>query len=167
MQAKLLESHPHVVSVERDQLLQKTTTHTPQFLNLPKGAWPLLSGPENAGEGMVIGMLDTGIDPTHVSFGDRRLWTKPYGRLDKWKGGCEVVEDNFPSGSCNGKVIGAKYFSRGIMAADLFNETYDFASPFDGDGHGTSVSHISQPYALAIEELLQHKMGQDMSRKLL
>lgn len=111
-----------------------------------------MNGPENAGEGIVIGMLDTGIDPTHVSFGDRKLWTKEYSRLNKWKGDCEVVEDNFPAGSCNGKVIGAKYFSRGIMAADLFNETYDFASPFDGDGHGTSVSHTSQPYELVHEE---------------
>nr|XP_024378520.1 subtilisin-like protease SBT2.6 [Physcomitrium patens] len=142
-QAKLLESHPHVVSVERDQLLQKSTTHTPQFLNLPKGAWPVLNGPENAGEGMVIGMLDTGIDPAHVSFRDKKLWSKPYGHLNKWKGGCEVVEENFPAGSCNGKVIGAKYFARGIMAADMFNETYDFASPFDGDGHGTHTSSIA------------------------
>lgn len=124
-------------------MLQKTTTHTPQFLGLPKGAWPLLNGPEDAGEGMVIGMLDTGIDPAHMSFGDTKLWSKPYGNLDKWKGNCQVVEEeSFPAGSCNGKVIGAKYFSRGIMAADLFNETYDFASPFDGDGHGTSVSHL-------------------------
>jgi hypothetical protein len=27
--------------------------------------------------------------------------------------------------------------------ADLFNETYDFASPFDGDGHGMSASYLS------------------------
>lgn len=102
----------------------------------------MLGGPANAGEGMVIGMLDTGIDPTHESFSDTGLWSKPYGPLSKWKGSCEVDEETFPIGSCNGKVVGAKHFARGIIAAELFNETYDFASPMDGDGHGTSV-HIS------------------------
>lgn len=142
LQAKLLQEHPQVVSVELDKLLQKTTTHTPDFLNLPNGAWPVLGGPANAGEGMVIGMLDTGIDPTHESFRDKGLWSKPYGPLSKWKGSCEVDKETFPNGSCNGKVVGAKHFARGIIAAELFNETYDFASPMDGDGHGTSV-HIS------------------------
>lgn len=130
-----------MVSVEPDILLQKTTTHTPEFLDLPHGAWPLVDGPENAGEGIVIGMLDTGIDPTHMSFSEEKLWSKPYGPLSRWKGECDI-EETFPAGSCNGKVISARYFAKGIMAADLFNKTYDFPSPLDGDGHGTSV-HIS------------------------
>lgn len=102
----------------------------------------MLNGFENVGEGMVIGMFDMGIDFVYVSFRDKKFWLKLYGYLNKWKGGCEVVEENFLVGLCNGKVIGVKYFVRGIMVVDMFNEIYDFVLFFDGDGYGMLVLYI-------------------------
>lgn len=117
--------------MEQESLFRKATTHTPEFLGLPYGAWQLAGGAEHAGEDIVIGMLDTGINPSHVSFS-----SDGYGPLKNWRGKC-VLSVSFPDGSCNNKIVGAQYFAKGIMAANLFNATYDFASPLDGDGHGT------------------------------
>jgi hypothetical protein len=59
-----------------------------------------------------------------------------YDPLDKWKG-WYFVTSTFPYSSCNGKIIGAQHFSKGLIAVNLFNAIYDFDSLFDGDGHGT------------------------------
>ncbi|CAM6128487.1 unnamed protein product [Calypogeia fissa] len=142
-QTEKLRSHPKVQFIEQEIVFHKTTTHTPDFLGLPSGAWRIDGGTDHAGENVVIGMLDTGINPSHPSFAsmsnnnnDRNSWRS------SWRGKC-VVADSFPIGSCNDKVVGAQYFDKGIVAANLFNATYDFASPLDGDGHGTHTSSIA------------------------
>jgi hypothetical protein len=43
----------------------------------------------------------------------------------------------FPYDSCNGKIIGAEHFSKGLITAILFDAIFDFDSLSDGDGHGT------------------------------
>ncbi|KAL2620970.1 hypothetical protein R1flu_001175 [Riccia fluitans] len=132
-----LRDHPDVLFMEHETMFQKATTHTPDFLGLPHGAWLAAGGAKHAGEDVVIGMLDTGINPSHLSF-----TSDYYGPLKSWKGKCLVAE-SFPDGSCNHKIVGAQYFAKGIIAANLFNATYDFDSPFDGDGHGTHTSSIA------------------------
>jgi len=52
-----------------------------------------------------------------------------------FSGACETGL-HFPPGSCNGKIISAKYFSAGAHAIATFNASVDFLSPFDADGHG-------------------------------
>ena len=45
------------------------TTYTPRFLGLPQGVWVKEGGDKNAGEGIVIGFVDTGVTPiNHPSF---------------------------------------------------------------------------------------------------
>jgi hypothetical protein len=134
LKAKLLKAHPSVILIEPDWLFQKATTHTPEFLELLRRVWPLNGGADHAGEGIVIGMLGTSIDPKHPSTNE--IQNHRYDRLDKWKG-WYFVTNMFPYGSCNGKIIGAQHFSKGLIAAILFNAIYNFNSPFDGDGHGT------------------------------
>lgn len=118
-----------------DFSVRTATTHTPQFLGLPQGAWAQGGGYELAGEGMVIGFIDTGIDPTHSSFSDHTS-EHPYPVPAHFSGICEVTRD-FPSGSCNRKLIGARHFAASAITRGVFNSSQDFASPFDGDGHGT------------------------------
>lgn len=72
------------------------------------------------GQGLIIGVLDTGIKATHPSFKDTNMSSPP---TTKWKGSC------FPRFACNKKIIGAKAF---------FNGTNP--SPMDTDGHGTHVA---------------------------
>ncbi|OIV98322.1 hypothetical protein TanjilG_16649 [Lupinus angustifolius] len=133
-QAEKLSRSTEVANVALDFSVRTATTHTPQFLGLPRGAWSQEGGFEAAGEGVVIGFVDTGIDPIHPSFSDKS--GHPYPVPPNYSGICEVTRD-FPSGSCNRKLVGARHFAASAITRGIFNSTQDYASPFDGDGHGT------------------------------
>ncbi|GAU35421.1 hypothetical protein TSUD_375110 [Trifolium subterraneum] len=140
-QAEKLSRSSEVANVVLDFSVRTATTHTPQFLGLPQGAWSQNGGFETAGEGIVIGFVDTGIDPTHPSFGDSKsdhLYPVPA----HFSGICEVTRD-FPSGSCNRKLVGARHFAASAITRGIFNMTQDYASPFDGDGHGTHTASVA------------------------
>lgn len=109
------------------------TTHTPDYVGVAGGVWPGLGGPEKAGEGVVIGMVDTGVNPHHPSFSNPGESAPE--KKGRFRGECEHG-DGFPPTACNGKIVGARHFARGAAAAGEFNATSDFASPFDTDGHG-------------------------------
>ncbi|KAH9553405.1 hypothetical protein CY35_08G007200 [Sphagnum magellanicum] len=136
-EAELLAKDPGVVQVEKSYRVQKATVHTPYYLQLPQGIWAQEGGYLGAGENIVIGLVDTGIDPTHPSFST--LGQKPYGPLTSYQGKCEVAPE-FPLGSCNGKIIGAQHFAAAASKDGVFNATLYFASPLDGDGHGSHTA---------------------------
>lgn len=139
-QAEALAKAPGVKSVERDWKVKRLTTHTPEFLGLPTEVWPTGGGREKEGEDIVIGFIDSGIFPLHPSFAAHE--TDPYEPLRKYRGKCEVDPDtkrNF----CNGKIIGAQHFAKAAIAAGAFNPSIDYASPLDGDGHGSHTAAIA------------------------
>ncbi|KAG9452527.1 hypothetical protein H6P81_005431 [Aristolochia fimbriata] len=130
--------------VQEDTKMRKMTTHTPDFLGLPAGVWPHLGGAEFSGNGVVIGMIDTGIDPLHPSFRSPQLLSNEQGTKlasspTKFRGKCQTGR-GFPPSSCQGKIAGARYFARAAIAAGEFNATRDHASPFDADGHGSHTA---------------------------
>ncbi|XP_052199696.1 subtilisin-like protease SBT2.5 [Diospyros lotus] len=139
-QAEILRRAPGVRSVERDWKVKRLTTHTPQFLGLPTGVWPTGGGFDRAGEDIVIGFVDSGIYPHHPSFATHN--TEPYGPIPKYRGKCEVDPDTKHK-FCNGKIIGAQHFAEAAIAAGVFNPAVDFASPLDGDGHGSHIAAIA------------------------
>ncbi|KAL8160527.1 hypothetical protein V2J09_002064 [Rumex salicifolius] len=140
-QAGKLSRRGEVANMVLDFSVRTATTHTPLFLGLSKGAWPQEGGFSSAGEGIVIGFIDTGIDPTHPSFSDK-LTKKTYPVPKHFTGICEVTQD-FPSGSCNRKLVGARHFAASAITRGIFNASQDYASPFDGDGHGTHTASIA------------------------
>uniref|UniRef100_A0A453QS07 Peptidase S8/S53 domain-containing protein n=1 Tax=Aegilops tauschii subsp. strangulata TaxID=200361 RepID=A0A453QS07_AEGTS len=74
----------------------------------------------------------TGIWPESRSFDD-----KGYGPVPaRWKGKCETGEE-FNATSCNKKIIGARWYGRGISAELLKG---DYKSARDNNGHGTHVA---------------------------
>jgi subtilisin family serine protease len=73
----------------------------------------------NYGQGVIIGVLDTGIFPNHPSFSDEGMPSPPA----KWKGKCEF---NFTA--CNNKLIGARSFP------------IEEGTPLDKFGHGTHTA---------------------------
>jgi uncharacterized protein (TIGR03437 family) len=87
-------------------------------------AWalPAIGGEANAGRGIKIAIIDTGIDQTHPMFRDSGLQV-PAGYP---KGDTQAMI----SGSTNSKVIVARDFTGGKSAADV-------------DGHGTFVAGIA------------------------
>ncbi|KAJ0965580.1 hypothetical protein J5N97_026718 [Dioscorea zingiberensis] len=139
-QAETLSRARGVKYVEKDMKVKKLTTHTPQFLGLPTGVWPTGGGFDRAGEDIVIGFVDSGIHPKHPSFATYN--TEPYGPLPRYRGKCEIDVDT-KRDFCNGKIIGAQHFAKAAIAAGAFNPAVDFASPLDGDGHGTHTAAIA------------------------
>uniref|UniRef100_A0A1J3ELY6 Subtilisin-like protease n=3 Tax=Noccaea caerulescens TaxID=107243 RepID=A0A1J3ELY6_NOCCA len=140
-QAEMLRRAPGVKSVNRDWKVRKLTTHTPQFLGLPTDVWPTGGGYDRAGEDIVIGFIDSGIFPHHPSFASHHT-AVPYGPHPSYRGKCE--DDPLTKVSfCNGKIIGAQHFAEAAKAAGAFNPDVDFASPMDGDGHGSHTAAIA------------------------
>ncbi|XP_024538202.1 subtilisin-like protease SBT2.5 [Selaginella moellendorffii] len=140
-QADTLKSAPGVMLVQKDWRVSKLTTHTPDFLGLPTGVWSQQGGAGNAGDGIVVGIIDTGIDPTHPSFSGQAFASNSSSNtssgLKNFRGSCEVAS------FCNGKIVGARHFAAAATASGNFNASVDFDSPLDGDGHGSHTASIA------------------------
>ncbi|KAG8064092.1 hypothetical protein GUJ93_ZPchr0004g40337 [Zizania palustris] len=145
-QAERLSAAPEVAAVEEDRGTTLMTTYTPRLLGLPDGVWPCRDGgggEGNDGEGMVVGVVDTGVDPTHPSFAYVPRTSPPPppsrpGRRRPERPPPVVcgAGPRFPPGSCNGKILTARYFAEGAAAAAIPLDASRDLSPFDADGHG-------------------------------
>ena len=146
-QAKSLARQDGVLSVEPDVDNVADTVTTPAFLGLTgdDGTWSKLGGVDNAGEGLIIGDIDTGIWPENPEFSDR-TGVGPNGQDGKlgfhqipgWHGKCTPGED-FVASDCNQKLIGAQYFVAGHGGPDsIIPEEYLSARDFDGHGSHTA-----------------------------
>uniref|UniRef100_J3M014 Peptidase S8/S53 domain-containing protein n=1 Tax=Oryza brachyantha TaxID=4533 RepID=J3M014_ORYBR len=136
---KILRNAKGVRLIQEDIKMAKTTTYTPRYIGA-NGVWPLLGGAEKSGDGVVIGMVDTGIDPSNPSFLSTSSQAKP--PLVSFKGTCQTG-NRFPPDSCNGKIVGARWFARAGQATGEFNATVHYASPYDPDGHGSHTASIA------------------------
>jgi subtilisin family serine protease len=115
------------------------------YLDLPEGLWDTLGGPDQAGEDVIVGDIDTGITPQHPSFADDPAdgylgspYTAPPAR---WGGTCDTGDDPIapdPADFCNDKLIGARFFVSGFGATHVADDS--FLSPRDDDGHGTHTA---------------------------
>ncbi|XP_058069954.1 subtilisin-like protease SBT1.7 [Magnolia sinica] len=133
-EAEVLASQPGILAVLPETRYELHTTRTPEFLGLdsPEGMFPA----SDSDSDLVIGVLDTGVWPESKSYDDTGMGPVPAG----WKGVCEAGK-NFPSTSCNRKLIGARFFSKGYEAAlGPIDESRESRSPRDDDGHGTHTS---------------------------
>ncbi|WP_067018612.1 S8 family serine peptidase [Streptomyces dysideae] len=93
-------------------------------------------GEKRAGEGLIVGVLDTGIDTNNPSL--QALSSTPDADViaKKWKGSCDVGQDIEHRVTCNNKVIGAQWFRKGIAEPG----PTDWASPMDAEAHGTHTA---------------------------
>ncbi|WCJ35450.1 Subtilisin-like protease [Euphorbia peplus] len=129
-----IEKSPAHLATYPESFGKLFTTYSPKFLGLiqQNGLWPTSS----FGEGVIIGIIDTGIWPESESFNDNGMPPAP----QSWKGQCENGTAFSPS-NCNRKLIGARSFSKGLKAAGRNISTkFDYDSPRDFDGHGTHTS---------------------------
>ena len=103
--------------------------------NIP-AAWNSLGGVSNAGLGMKIAIIDTGIDQTHPGFQDASL-TVPAG-FPKCDADCAFT---------NNKVIAARSYVKQLAAGSQPNpaadSTPDDYSARDRVGHGTAVAMVA------------------------
>ncbi|CAI5942594.1 unnamed protein product [Closterium sp. NIES-64] len=135
-QKRALEADPEVAYVQESKIRKLDVLDSPNFLNLPNTLWKANKAAKltAAGEGTVVGVVDTGIWPEHPSFQDQA--TNPYPDPPAtWTGKCQTTSD-FPK--CTRKLIGAQYFIAGFLAAGLtYYDPRDWLSPRDLAGHGT------------------------------
>nr|GMD06593.1 subtilisin-like protease SBT5.6 [Ipomoea batatas] len=119
------------------------TTRSWDFVNLLEvingnsidGGEDLLSK-ANGGKDVIVGVMDSGVWPESPSFSDEGMEPVPR----SWKGICQEGVA-FNSSHCNRKLIGARYYLKSYEASfGRLNETRDFRSPRDVDGHGTHTA---------------------------
>ena len=149
-QAAKMANVAGVLSVSVDEMHTLDTSSTPSFLGLDAagGLWEQVGGIEGAGEGIIIGVIDSGIWPESPSFSDRIGTNKAgiYGKLrykqiPGWHGKCKPGED-FNASDCNLKLISAQWFNEGWGgdAGIDAERPWEFNSARDYNGHGTHTS---------------------------
>ena len=150
-QAQKLAQLPGVLAVTKDEARKLDTSSTPTFLGLsgPDGVW---TKSDTTGEGVIIGIVDGGVWPEHLSFSDRtgvngnasKDGKLSYQQIPGWNGKC-VPGEAFAGSDCNQKLIGARYYNAGWggnagIDAQL---PWEYNSPRDFGGHGTHTASTS------------------------
>ncbi|WP_246001991.1 S8 family peptidase [Allorhizocola rhizosphaerae] len=141
-EAARMKSAPGVVRVWKDEIRQADTTTTRDMLGLSgnRGVWQKqFRGSAHAGEGMIVGVVDSGIWPENPAFAALAEPRPDAAAIaGKWKGSCDTGEASDPGAviACNNKVIGARYFKNGIGSIG----DYEFLSPRDFNGHGSHTA---------------------------
>jgi subtilisin family serine protease len=144
-----------VAHITRDTVLHPQAESSTDFLKISTagGVWDKLGGVENAGKGIVVGDIDTGIAPESPSFkgdpltstpstskpylsGDTVVFTKADGNT--FTDTPVLGNDHFTASDLSTKIIGAQYFVDGFGASNIgTNATGEYLSPRDGDSHGS------------------------------
>ncbi len=135
-EAARLKGTKGVLSVWKDEIVSADTTTTRDFLGLSGkfGVWnQQFKGNARAGEGVIVGVVDSGIWPESQSFAPL-VNPADQAIIDaKWSGTCDVgVEEPV---ACNNKLIGARYYHAGVTLAP-----FEFDSPRGFSGHGTHTA---------------------------
>ncbi|XP_048422651.1 subtilisin-like protease SBT3.3 isoform X2 [Pyrus x bretschneideri] len=140
--AKLRESQVQQLSgIIPNSLHKLETTRSWNFLGLSPHSPSNILPKSKMGDGVIIGVLDTGIWPESESFNEKGLGPVPF----HWKGACESGENFNTTIHCNKKIIGARWFIKGLLAeyGEPLDTSTDFLSPRDANGHGTAISSIA------------------------
>lgn len=139
-QVKELRVTKGVALVEKSSMLKIDTVETPGFLGLA-GAWAQAGGPDKAGKGIVIGIIDSGIWPENPSFAGLPSESNDGSRQPRgFHGGC-ATGTQWDAADCNSKVISARYFLKGFGQQNVAKSEY--LSPRDGSGHGSHTASIA------------------------
>ena len=171
-QAAQLAQNPQVIDLVPNELLQLQQSPANEFLELDT-AFEQIGGWDGAGEGIVVGIIDSGIAPENPFFAGEALGTTPgdqpylsgdevvFNKADggTFNGFCETGQQ-WDAADCNTKLISAKYYVDGFGESRVgVAEGLDYISPRDNSGHG---SHTASTAAGNAEVALTSGGGQDL-----
>ncbi len=137
-----LKTLPGVIGVIPSRHFHRNLDRATQLVNAP-GAWSALGGVSNAGAGIKIAILDTGIDQTNPAFQDPTLPALPSHPV------CDPARINTCSQGAftTNKVIVARSYVGFLAAGGAIDPNHpeldsrpDDISPRDHEGHGTAVA---------------------------
>ena len=117
--APRIRSLPEVLAIVPNRKYNRLLTKSNNLMNAPM-AWQLNGGESLAGQGIKIGIIDTGIDNTHIMFDDERY----------------ELPEGYPLGDTdftNNKIIVARVFTKN-------GDSSEDSTPSDRNGHVTHVS---------------------------
>jgi len=131
-EAARLAARPSVVAVEQDDVrpLASTAPREPAAPGAPSQA-------QRGGAGVVVGVVDSGVDPDSPVVAD----TTDLGRRpDGFRGRCRVGPQ-WPADACGEKLVASDWFVRGFGEDRLASSAT--LSGRDDTGHGTSVVSVA------------------------
>ena len=166
-EANKLEHMEEVLRIWEDEVRPLTTNFSADFLGLFDPVVGLRSASGLDGDGVIIGVIDSGVAPEHPALQDTREADRPracqsiwaevslLGRWlcriydqredvlifdppENWNGTCETGPQ-FTEANCNNKLIGARFVVDGALATGNIDSGEIF-SPRDVDGHGTHTA---------------------------
>jgi subtilisin family serine protease len=166
-EANKVEHMDEVLRVWEDEVRPLSTNFSADFLKLFDASNGLRGPAALDGEGIVIGIIDSGVAPEHPALQDFREADRPglcqstfadvtllgrwlcrrYDKMEdvllfdppeNWNGECETGPQ-FATTDCNNKLIGARFFVDGAQATGPIDSGEIF-SPRDVDGHGTHTA---------------------------
>ena len=155
-QAAELAADSRVLAVVKDELLHvQAAVPSTDFLGLSGdgGVWNATGGVDSAGEGVVVGVIDTGVAPENPSFAGEPLGDAPgaepyrdgesivFEKADgaRFRGAC-VTGEQFAADDCSTKLIGARYFLDNFSEDSIGADRAEYVSPRDGNGHGSHTA---------------------------
>jgi uncharacterized repeat protein (TIGR01451 family) len=141
-QVAAIAALPGVRSVHTDSARELQTTRAPALVGAT-AAWSGVGGNATTGDGIVIGVIDSGIWPEHPSFADPGTEGGFDSPPDWTATACEfggtAGDDPF---TCNNKIVAAR---RMMTTYDQLHalQPGEFASARDDGGHGTHVATVA------------------------
>ncbi|MEO9324445.1 S8 family serine peptidase [Nocardioides sp. C4-1] len=130
-QVAALRASGAVAAVERDSVRPMAAVAAPDAAPL-RG---LRASPDRGGDGVVVGVVDSGIAPDSPVFSQR---TANRGRVP-FTGTCDAGPSWDPA-ECNGKIVGASHYVDGFGPDRL--RASSSVSPRDDHGHGTRTASL-------------------------
>ena len=158
-QATALAANSNVVGLTPQKMLTLQSETSDQFLKISTagGLWDQVGGSTNAGKGVVVGVIDSGIAPENPSFAGSPLGTTasdstPWldGNVIRFTKGDGAVfsstevglKEQWNNADYSTKLIGAKYFVDGFGEENIGTATGngEYLSPRGGSSHGSHTA---------------------------
>ncbi len=150
-----------VTGVYLDELQQLDTDNSPGYIGAPT-LWQQFGGQSNAGEGMVFGIIDSGVWPEHPSFSDPDPLGNPYPTPPVTGLPCEfgntAWNPNDVPFECNNKLIGAYAFLDTYKQVQPLLPT-EFDSARDDNGHGSHTASTAAGNANVAASIVGSDLG--------